>query len=143
MPCTIIKPLDDESGTTTNAAQQQQPVARPTLVKTLDGTLHKIRDSTKLIPLTAPDDYVGISDVLHLAHITEASLLHTLRLRYKRDEIYTNAGPILISINPYRNITLGHAESIYSENQMLLYRTKSASSTYREDEMPPRAHLRT
>ena len=153
MPCTIIKPLEQEGATSSSssgghykpssptsandtAQQQQQPFPGPTLVKTSDGTLHKICDSTQLIPLKQPDDYLGCDDVLYMSSITEASLLHTLRLRYRRDEIYTSAGPILISVNPYRTITLTkngtgseasdkddeESNSIYSDEMMLLYR---------------------
>ncbi|KAI2509367.1 hypothetical protein MHU86_5000 [Fragilaria crotonensis] len=120
MPCTIIKTLDGPEGTA--------PTPRPTLVKTMDGALHKISDATKLVPLE-DDDYIGVDDVLHLSHVTEASLLHALRLRYRRDDIYTNAGPILISINPYKNVMIG-SESIYSEKRMMQYRSNKR-------DMPP------
>lgn len=74
---------------------------------------------------------------MHLPQITEASLLHSLRLRYNRDDVYTNAGPILISVNPYKIITVKKStapmgsknnESIYSENQMMLYRKSAGLS---------------
>lgn len=40
--------------------------------------------------------------MLSLSELTEASILHSLRVRYLRREIYTAIGsPILISINPY------------------------------------------
>ena len=120
-PCTIIKPLDNENS---SGKADSQPYAGPTLVKIKDGTLYKITDSTKLVALRSPDDYVGLEDVLHLPQVTEASLVHTLRVRYRRDEIYTSAGPILISINPYRSIALTDGESLYSEGQMLYYRTR-------------------
>lgn len=101
-PCTIVK--TDETHT---------------LTKTDDGTLYKII-SADLLQVT-PEDCIGLEDVLHLPHISEPSLLHTLRIRYNRDEIYTNAGPILISINPYKNI-LHKGTSIYSDANMQLYR---------------------
>lgn len=117
VPCTIIKPLDENS-----TAQPGVPYEGPTLVKTSDGALHKLSDSTRLLSLKAPDDYMGVNDVLNLPQISEASLLHTLRTRYKRDDIYTAAGPILISINPYKHIQQPDGQSIYCEEQMLLYR---------------------
>ena len=82
VPCTIVK--KDESHT---------------LVKTTDGSLYKLI-SDDLISLST-EDRLGVDDVLHLPNISEASLVHTIRVRYERDEIYTNAGPILISINPF------------------------------------------
>ena len=126
VPCTIIKRLDEDQqeNTSPKSKANTEPYEGPTLVKTNDGTLHKIYDSSKLIALSAPDDYVGVDDILHLPHVTEASLLHTLRTRYQRDDIYTSAGPILISINPYRTL-VQNGESLYSESQMLHYRTQA------------------
>ncbi|KAL7538744.1 hypothetical protein ACHAXR_012350 [Thalassiosira sp. AJA248-18] len=121
MPCTVVKDIetDDDDDKTTGEI--------PALVKTSDGQLHKIRDRNKLTPLTAPEDYAGIPDVLHLPNVTEASLLHALRVRYNRDEIYTSAGPILMSVNPYKSITLKDGEDLYSEERMLLYRNSTSS----------------
>lgn len=130
LPCTIIKPLNGDS-----SSKAGEPIAEPTLVKTSDGTLHKISDSTQLIPLASPDDYMGIPDVLNLPNISEASLLHTLRLRYVRDEVYTSAGPILISINPYK-VLHKNGQSIYSEDQMLLYRSSQQSLISSEPKPP-------
>lgn len=130
VPCSIIKRLEDDSNDNNNSKKANtEPYAGPTLVKTNDGALHKIYDSSKLITLSAPEDYVGMDDILHLPHVTEASLLHTLRTRYKRDDIYTSAGPILISINPYRTITLGNGESLYSEELMMQYRGQTGLGT--------------
>jgi Myosin head (motor domain) len=126
-PCTIVKSLED-STSNGNGGGGGGSVSGPALVKTSDGTLYKVRDAQRLLPLTSPDDYVGMDDVLHLANVTEASLLHTLRIRYKRDEIYTNAGPILISVNPYKPITVGNGESLYSEKMMMKYRTSESFS---------------
>ncbi|KAL9188488.1 hypothetical protein ACHAXT_006866 [Thalassiosira profunda] len=122
VPCTIVKDLEADDD---DDAKKSGEV--PALVKTSDGQLHKIRDRTKLIPLTAPEDYAGVPDVLHLPNVTEASLLHALRVRYNRDEIYTSAGPILMSVNPYKTITLPGGEDLYSEERMLLYRGSTST----------------
>ena len=120
-PCTIVK---KEEGFT--------------LTKTSDGTLYKLK-SDKLIQLTSQDRQ-GLGDVLHLPNITEPSLLHALRLRYKRDEIYTNAGPILISINPYKTI-MKSGSSIYSESNMIAYRKNNKSLSSSESASAPPPHL--
>jgi len=109
-PCTIVK---------RNSSH--------TLTKTSDGTLYKLT-SDKLTQLTA-EDRQGVDDVLHLPNISEPSLVHTLKLRYNRDQIYTNAGPILISINPYKTI-LKHNSSIYSESNMNAYRKNKSSAPH-------------
>lgn len=112
------------SPTSESAVQNHpnRPHPGPTLVKTADGALHKISDSTKLIPMHSAD-YDGVDDILHLPAVSEAALLHALRLRYRRDDVYTAAGQILISVNPYKVIAVGN-ESIYSEKRMMLYRSK-------------------
>eukprot|EP00529_Nitzschia_sp_RCC80_P032410 CAMPEP_0113490970 /NCGR_PEP_ID=MMETSP0014_2-20120614/27319_1 /TAXON_ID=2857 /ORGANISM="Nitzschia sp." /LENGTH=226 /DNA_ID=CAMNT_0000384755 /DNA_START=44 /DNA_END=720 /DNA_ORIENTATION=- /assembly_acc=CAM_ASM_000159 len=133
-PCTIVKMLDDDVAAGAGASNggnnnsNNSEVSGPALVKTSDGTLYKISDAQKLVPLTSPDDYLGMDDVLHLANVSEASLLHTLRIRYKRNDIYTNAGPILISVNPYKPINVGNGESLYSEKMMMKYRTSEGYS---------------
>ena len=123
MPCTVVKDIEFDDDDDNKKIGEV-----PALVKTSDGQLHKISDRKKLVALTAPEDYDGIPDVLHLPNVTEASLLHALRVRYNRDEIYTSAGPILMSVNPYKPITLKDGEDLYSEARMLLYRNSTSNS---------------
>ena len=120
MPCKIIKPLVDDEASA--SVQPGEPFAGRTLVKTMDGTLHKVSDSTQMTALSKPHDYIGIPNVLDLPAVSEPSLLHTLRTRYQRDDIYTAAGPILISVNPYKQVVLHNNESLYGEKLMLQYR---------------------
>lgn len=47
---------------------------------------------------------VDLDDVAEMDNMHEAPLLHLLRTRYLRDQIYTYTGDILISINPYHDI---------------------------------------
>ena len=79
VPCKIVKSLSEGSD---GKDAKVEVTSGPALVKTKDGTLYKIREAKELTALTEPDDYVGMSDVLHLANISEASLLHSLRVRY-------------------------------------------------------------
>ncbi|GAB9468495.1 Myosin-like protein [Globisporangium polare] len=44
------------------------------------------------------------ADLVTLPHLHEASILHSLRIRYERDAIYTRIGEILISINPFKKL---------------------------------------
>jgi myosin-7 len=61
-------------------------------------------------------DNAGVDDILQLRDFSEMSLIHTLRIRFARDEIYTFVGPILISINPYKWF-----DNIYSDQTMIDY----------------------
>lgn len=83
-------------------------------VKIASGDVFKIpMDSA--VHVSAQDDD-GIDDILGLHDFSEKSFLHTLRVRYNRNDIYTYAGPILISINPYKR-----SPSLYSDKTMLSY----------------------
>lgn len=67
------------------------------------------------IKISDQDD-TGVDDILQLRDFSEMSLIHTLRVRFARDEIYTFVGPILISINPYKWF-----DNIYSDQTMIDY----------------------
>eukprot|EP01031_Cornospumella_fuschlensis_P028701 gene28701-34649_t len=64
------------------------------------GEVVKLSSATRI---TKNDDE-GVDDILKLRDFSEMSLIHTLRVRYLHNEIYTNVGPILISLNPYQTI---------------------------------------
>ena len=58
----------------------------------------------------APDN-----DVTQLKDLTEKSLLSTIKSRFQKESIYTFAGPILISVNPYYSLP------IYNPKYVKLY----------------------
>ncbi len=55
-------------------------------------------------PATKINDKItgGVDDLIGLTHLHEPAILHALRLRYDADIIYTNTGPILLAINPFK-----------------------------------------
>lgn len=73
-----------------------------------------------------PDQERGVEDICSLVEVNEASLLHTVRVRYSKKEIYTRVGWTLISVNPFATLP------IYSSQQLERY-TASANSM----ELPP------
>ena len=44
--------------------------------------------------------------------LSAPALLHNLRVRYSRDEIYTRVGAILISVNPFKQLTIHTPEKM-------------------------------
>lgn len=52
------------------------------------------------------------ADLVALPHLHEASILHSLRVRYERDAIYTRIGEILISINPFKKLPQLYARDV-------------------------------
>ncbi|XP_071818776.1 unconventional myosin-VI-like isoform X2 [Apostichopus japonicus] len=80
-------------------------------------------------PVTAPYDRVfsaeddeskEVEDNCSLMYLNEATLLHNLRLRYKKDSIYTYVANILIAVNPYKDMP-----HLYSSESIEKYRGKS------------------
>jgi myosin heavy subunit len=43
-----------------------------------------------------------LSNMVHFNDLKEAVLLHNLRKRFMRDEIYTSVGSILVAVNPFK-----------------------------------------
>ena len=46
------------------------------------------------------EDTSQICDLINLIHLHEPAVLNAVAERYKKDVIYTQTGPILLSINP-------------------------------------------
>ena len=97
VPAAIIK--EDESGLLS--------------VRLPSGDVYKMLPGASKV---GDQDCEGVEDILQLKEFSEMSLIHTLRVRYARDEIYTFVGPILISINPYKWL-----KDMYSEQCMIEY----------------------
>ena len=47
-----------------------------------------------------------IEDLIEISDLNEMSILHVLRIRFKKDRIYTNISAILISVNPFKLLPL-------------------------------------
>ena len=50
------------------------------------------------------------NDLITLTHLHEPAVVHCLRKRYNKDLIYTNTGPILIALNPFKS-----CKTLYSD----------------------------
>lgn len=83
-------------------------------VRLTNGEVVKM-NGTEAIRIGDQDDE-GVVDILRLRDFSEMSLIHTLRIRYARDDIYTFVGPILVSINPYKRIL-----ELYEDENTLKY----------------------
>eukprot|EP01132_Coremiostelium_polycephalum_P006082 gene6082-7579_t len=68
---------------------------------------------------------VGVEDLIMLSDVSESSLNDNLKQRYKEGLIYTSIGPVLISINPYKQL------GVYGQEYINLYKGKH------EFEIPP------
>ncbi|XP_059485076.1 unconventional myosin-Ia-like isoform X4 [Neocloeon triangulifer] len=73
-------------------------------------------------PLAIHEQEVGVADTLQLEPLTEEAFVANLQQRFKRDLIYTSAGDVLVSVNPYKKLAL------YSLDVVEAYRTKALLS---------------
>ena len=56
--------------------------------------------------------FAGLENICDLSDVTEASLLQTLRQRYKDRQIYTNVGRIVLSLNPFEYLPIYGEQTI-------------------------------
>ncbi|WVZ66362.1 hypothetical protein U9M48_015595 [Paspalum notatum var. saurae] len=71
----------------------------------------------RLLPAN-PDILDGVDDLIQMSYLNEPSVLHNLQLRYSRDLIYTKAGPVLIAVNPLKEVAL------YGKSSIMQYKQK-------------------
>ncbi|XP_020257832.1 myosin-2-like [Asparagus officinalis] len=67
-----------------------------------------------------PDVLDGVSDLIQLSYLNEPSVIQNLQYRYSRDMIYTKAGPILVALNPYKEVSLHGSDLIAAYRQKRL-----------------------
>ena len=56
--------------------------------------------------------------MVDIDELNNATLLQNLEARYNRDEIYTYVGPIILAMNPFKN--LNHV--LYTDEKMEIYK---------------------
>jgi myosin-1 len=71
-----------------------------------------------------------VADLTLLDDMVPPLILHNLKERFARKEIYTNVGTILISVNPYQSLDL------YTDDVVKKYVTKAMGK-----EMPPHTYV--
>ncbi|KAK2408469.1 P-loop containing nucleoside triphosphate hydrolase superfamily protein [Trifolium repens] len=78
---------------------------------------------SELVPAN-PDILEGADDLIKIAYLNEPSVLHNLRFRYSREMIYSKAGPVLIALNPFKDL------QIYGNNHVSSYRQQSVDTPH-------------
>ncbi|KAK9268785.1 hypothetical protein L1049_000548 [Liquidambar formosana] len=77
----------------------------------------------ELLPAN-PDILEGVDDLIQLSYLNEPSVLHNIQYRYSHDLIYSKAGPVLIAINPFKDV------QIYGNDFVAAYRQKLVDSPH-------------
>ena len=79
-----------------------------TTVRTEDGEDHTL-DSSASSNVTACSTQIlssSVEDLINISDLSEMAILHSLRIRFREDKIYTNISSIVISVNPFRLLPL-------------------------------------
>ncbi|XP_010922002.1 myosin-1 [Elaeis guineensis] len=66
----------------------------------------------------------GVDDLIQLSYLNEPSVLHSLKCRYVHDIVYTKAGPVLVAINPFKEVPL------YGDDYIAAYREKTTDNPH-------------
>ncbi|KAK4387036.1 Myosin-2 [Sesamum angolense] len=72
------------------------------LVRLSDGNIVTV-PTQELLPAN-PDILEGVDDLVQLSYLNEPSVLHNLHCRYSKDTIYSKAGPVLLAVNPFKDV---------------------------------------
>ncbi|CAI9760466.1 unnamed protein product [Fraxinus pennsylvanica] len=73
----------------------------------------------ELLPAN-PDILEGVDDLIQLSYLNEPSVLHNLQHRYSQDIIYSKAGPVLIAVNPFKDVHIYENDFVTAYRQKLL-----------------------
>ncbi|XP_011029402.1 PREDICTED: myosin-2-like [Populus euphratica] len=91
-------------------------------ISLLSGTVVKV-STAELLPAN-PDILEGVDDLIQLSYLNEPSVLHNIKHRYAQDLIYSKAGPVLIAVNPFKEIP------IYGNEILISYKQKAKDSPH-------------
>ncbi|XP_073127821.1 myosin-2 [Henckelia pumila] len=83
-----------------------------------DGSVMTV-STRELLPAN-PDILEGVDDLIQLSFLNEPSVLHNLQYRYERDIIYSKAGPVLVAVNPFKDVPLYGNDFVTAYRQKLL-----------------------
>ncbi|XP_013591615.1 PREDICTED: myosin-3 [Brassica oleracea var. oleracea] len=92
------------------------------VVKLPEGNVLKVISET-LVPAN-PDILDGVDDLMQLSYLNEPAVLYNLEYRYNQDMIYTKAGPVLVAVNPFKEVPL------YGNSNIEAYRKRSNESPH-------------
>ncbi|VVB00662.1 unnamed protein product [Arabis nemorensis] len=92
------------------------------VVKLPEGKVLKVISET-LVPAN-PDILDGVDDLMQLSYLNEPAVLYNLEYRYNQDMIYTKAGPVLVAVNPFKEVPL------YGDHNIEAYRNRSNESPH-------------
>ncbi|EOA12803.1 hypothetical protein CARUB_v10025758mg [Capsella rubella] len=87
-------------------------------------TANVVKVSTEELFPANPDILESVEDLIQLSYLNEPSVLYNLRVRYSQDVIYSKAGPVLIAVNPFKNV------EIYGNDFISAYQKKAVDAPH-------------
>ncbi|KAL4580256.1 hypothetical protein LXL04_016442 [Taraxacum kok-saghyz] len=84
----------------------------------LDGTVMTV--STRDLFPTNTEILDGVNNLVELGYLNEPSVLYNIQYRYQRDVIYTMAGPVLLAINPFKDVSVSGSDLIMAYKEKIL-----------------------
>ncbi|KVH99137.1 IQ motif, EF-hand binding site-containing protein [Cynara cardunculus var. scolymus] len=99
-------------------AKIKSTVGEAATVMLLDGSAVKVSTGDLLPANTEILD--GVDDLIELGYLNEPSVLHNLQYRYARDVIYSKAGPVLLAINPFKDVQIFGSDFITAYREKIL-----------------------
>lgn len=84
--------------------------------RTIDGEVIELSnadcENLEYIPHGMLDGDLENLTLIATTQLSLAVILHTVRARYKKDEIYTAISDILVSVNPYKMLNIYNSDSL-------------------------------
>ena len=136
---------EDSGNELANARRDVEAYLPATVVRIGDQTCEvKVNDDVQVteVPRASvfpanPDMLAKARDLTSLSYLNEPSILRCVRDRYAADDVYTDAGPVLVAVNPFKDVS----ETLYGDAVIEKYvREASARETCSETESDPHVY---
>eukprot|EP00439_Symbiodinium_sp_Y106_P051315 s1299_g6.t2 len=108
-PGTLVWVKDKDGGQVWVKAEVLSIDGSNVQVRTDDGEVFMLTSADKILRCNedtwkSKEGLTGVNDLSSLTHLHEPEVLQALHLRFDVDQIYTFCGPILIALNPFKDI---------------------------------------
>ena len=137
---------EDSGNELANARRDVEAYLPATVVRIGDQTCEvKVNDDVQVteVPRASvfpanPDMLAKARDLTSLSYLNEPSILRCVRDRYAANDVYTDAGPVLVAVNPFKDVS----ETLYGDAVIEKYvREASLRSTGTETETETDPHV--
>jgi hypothetical protein len=134
---------DAENNKMADARRDVEAYLPATIVRIGDQTCEvKVDDEVQVTEVSRasvfpanPEMQAKARDLTSLSYLNEPSILRCVRDRYAANEVYTDAGPVLVAVNPFKDVS----ETLYGDAVIEKYkRSNSLSSS--EDRTDPHVY---